>query len=122
MITNIEINKQGIIHMKIIPVEIKHGQPSIAEGHAKEEIIQRMNDLSRRWGTTITRDGEIQGEIQYATGYQQIENNNRVDEFIIHEIPTDNEKIKESRFIRFINKFIKAPIRVILKRINWKTK
>jgi len=65
MIVNTIINQQGIMDITVIPIVIKHGQPNVAEGLEKEEIIQRLNRLSEQWDTTFTEKGTVTGPIEY---------------------------------------------------------
>jgi hypothetical protein len=65
MIFNLEVNKRGIVNLSIIPILIKGGQPMVAEGKEKEEIIHILNQRSKAWNTHILSDGSIVGNIEY---------------------------------------------------------
>lgn len=65
MIFNVEINKKGIVTANVIPIRIKGGQPMVAEGQEKEEIIGMLNKRSEEWNTRILMDGSIEGNIEY---------------------------------------------------------
>lgn len=67
MIFNIEVNKQGIINSWIVPISIINGQPRAAEGKEAKEIIDNLNQLSEKWGTVISDDGQITGNVEYVS-------------------------------------------------------
>ncbi len=77
MIFNMEINKDGIINTSIIPGMIKSGKPVISEGEDKEKIINLINKLSSDWGTKVSDNGNIIGDIEYVSHTQsKTENKN----------------------------------------------
>ncbi len=67
MIFKMEINKDGIINTNIIPGMIKSGKPVISEGEDKEKIINLINELSADWGTKVSNNGNITGNIEYVS-------------------------------------------------------
>ena len=55
----VTVTKNGPISAALTPVVIKNMQVNIADGAEKEEIINRMQQLSQQFNTTITDDGII---------------------------------------------------------------
>ncbi|HEY1022206.1 MAG TPA: CapA family protein [Flavisolibacter sp.] len=55
----VEVNKDGVTGVHLTPVLIDNCQVNRATGKESRWSLQRMRELSRRWGTTITESGEV---------------------------------------------------------------
>lgn len=82
MVFNMEINKEGILNTSIVPASIIGSRPIISEDEDREEIINLINNLSADWGTVVSEDGSITGNIEYV---------NPIEPEIVEEESVENE-------------------------------
>jgi poly-gamma-glutamate capsule biosynthesis protein CapA/YwtB (metallophosphatase superfamily) len=52
-IFNLHFDKQGVRWIEAIPIDMDNGTAKVAEGAERQEIIERLDDLSKRLGTKL---------------------------------------------------------------------
>lgn len=105
MVFNMEINKEGIMNTSIVPADIIGSRPIISEGEEREEIINLINTLSAQWGTVVSEDGNITGNIEYVDPIKPESNEERI-ETQPEELEDDTEVFEENSEVSFTDKFI----------------
>lgn len=56
----LEVNREGIERLRLVPVLINNYQVNLAKGKSYEWSIKRMQHLSARFRTTISPEGEVE--------------------------------------------------------------
>ncbi|WZL74703.1 CapA family protein [Clostridiaceae bacterium 35-E11] len=113
MIFNLEVNKKGIAKLNVIPILIKGGQPRIAEGKEKEEIIHMLNQRSKAWNVQILFNGDIEGNIEYIKDETQDSEENKTEENKPCEVDVQGQSKKSAGkikllWIKFIDPFVEG--------------